>query len=228
VSFPDNFSFNLKADSPSNNKMQQASEQIIVFTRWPVPGRVKTRLIPALGIQGAAELHRRLTEHTVRQVAHFRQQRPEVGLEIRFTGGSREQLQNWLPAGQPAEQAEGDLGTRLSRAFADAFGRGLRRVVAVGSDCPDLSPSILAEAFARLHDHDLILGPAVDGGYYLIGLRQDAAEIFNEIPWGTAAVFEETLKRAAARAFSISLLETLVDVDRPEDLAHFGDYTDLG
>jgi uncharacterized protein len=206
-------------------KTQQASEQIIVFTRCPVPGQVKTRLIPALGAKGAAELHRRLTEHTIRQGGAFRQQRPEVGLEIRFTGGSREQLQRWLPAGRPAEQAEGDLGARLSLAFADAFARGLRRVVAVGSDCPALSPPILAETFARLHDHDLILGPAADGGYYLIGLRLVAAELFTDIPWGTSAVLAETLKRAAAGFISVSLLEALADVDRPEDLAHLGDYS---
>jgi uncharacterized protein len=208
--------------------MQQASEQIIVFTRCPIPGKVKTRLIPALGARGAAELHRHLTEYTIRQVTNFRRQRPEVGLEIRFTGGSREQFQSWLPAGKPAEQAEGDLGARLSRAFADAFSRGLRRVIAVGSDCPALSPAILAEALARLHDHDLILGPAADGGYYLIGLRLAPAGLFTDIPWGTAAVLAETLKRAAVSAFSVSLLETLADVDRPEDLVHLSDYPGLG
>jgi uncharacterized protein len=200
-------------------------EQIIIFTRCPEPGQTKTRLIPALGARGAAEMHRRLTEHTIRQVDAFCERRPGIRLEIHFTGGSREQVRNWLPARPLTEQTGGDLGTRLSRAFADAFARGQRRVVAIGSDCPGLSPGILGGAFAQLEDHDLTLGPAADGGYYLIGLRRHTADLFAGINWGTATVLLETMKRAAAGSFSISLLEVLHDVDRPEDLVHLGNYS---
>jgi uncharacterized protein len=198
-------------------------EQIIVFTRWPTPGRVKTRLIPALGDRGAAELHRCLAEHTINQVNIFQRQKP-VGLEIQYTGCSREQVRSWLPIGRHTVQTDGDLGARFALAFANGFARGLARIIAIGTDCPRLSPAILTEAFEGLHSHELVLGPAMDGGYYLLGLSRPAPELFSNIPWGTETVLAETIKRAVTAAFSTILLEPLADVDRPEDLAHLGDH----
>jgi uncharacterized protein len=205
-------------------EVMESCEQIIIFTRCPEPGRVKTRLIPALGSRGAAELHRRLTERTIAQVHLVRQQR-QVRVEIRYTGGSEAQIRSWLPGENLAAQTEGDLGARLCQAFADGFASGVQRLVAIGADCPTLSPAILTAAFEQLLTRDLVLGPARDGGYYLLGLSRPAPALFASINWGTGAVLAETVASAAAAGLSISFLEPLADVDRPEDLAHLGDHS---
>lgn len=201
----------------------EPEEQIILFTRYPAPGRAKTRLVPALGARGAAALHRRLTEQTVACIRDLQRKRP-VRLEIRYTGGRRVLFQKWLPDADLAPQGPGGLGERLARSFAEAFGRGSRRVVAVGADCPALSAAILARAFEQLRGRDLVLGPAADGGYYLLGLSREAPSLFGGIPWGTATVLAATLARVREGAFSFSLLEPLADVDCLEDLAHLNHY----
>ncbi|MDA8164197.1 MAG: TIGR04282 family arsenosugar biosynthesis glycosyltransferase [Desulfobacteraceae bacterium] len=194
-------------------------EQILLFTRYPAPGQVKTRLVPVLGPHGAAALQRRLTERTLARIRALQQRRP-VGLEVRATGGSRERFAKWLGSAKIVPQGRGGLGARLRRAFEAAFGRGAKRAVAVGADCPALSPEVLARAFEELHRKDVVLGPAMDGGYYLVGLSRPAPALFAAIPWGTSGVLAATLARAAAGSLSVSLLEPLADVDRPEDLPH--------
>jgi uncharacterized protein len=196
------------------------TERLLIFTRYPEAGRTKTRLIPALGAEGAAQLQRQMTEHTIAQVqAEF-----DRSIQIWFTGGSSltetlQQMQSWLGATfdyQP--QGAGDLGARLAAAFQTAFGAGMQRVVAIGTDCPQLSGEILEQAFQALHQHELVLGAATDGGYYLIGLSRFVPKLFVEIAWGTETVYRQTV--AIARQFDLSIadLPPLTDVDRPEDL----------
>jgi len=206
------------------DKGQQA--RLILFTRYPEPGRTKTRLIPALGAQGAAALQRRMSEAVVARMVQFASQYP-VNPEIRYAGGNQQAMEAWLANGIPClDQSEGDLGDRLGRAFAQAFAQGAGPVVVIGADCPGLTPALFAQAFAALAQKDLVLGPAMDGGYYLVGLARPAPDLFSEIPWGNKEVLAETLNQARAMALSTHLLEPLADVDRPEDLRYFDYYPD--
>ncbi|MDP2756955.1 MAG: TIGR04282 family arsenosugar biosynthesis glycosyltransferase [Desulfurivibrionaceae bacterium] len=195
--------------------------RLILFTRYPEPGRAKTRLIPALGAQGAAALQQRMSEASVARMIRFAANHP-VRLEIRYTGGNQRAVETWLSGDIPClDQGEGDLGDRLRRAFAQAFAQDAQAVVIIGADCPGLTPALFAQAFAALKQEDLVLGPAMDGGYYLVGLSRPAPALFAGIPWGTGEVLAATLKQAHELNLSTHLLEPLADVDRQEDLRHF-------
>lgn len=192
--------------------------RLILMTRYPAPGRTKTRLIPALGPEGAAALQRRMTEQAVAIMHRFCASHP-VEPEVRYEGGSRLAMGEWLGDDLAFRaQGEGDLGARLAHAFAAAFALGAPTVVVMGADCPTLTCAHLAEAFVALRHHDLVVGPAMDGGYYLIGLAKPAETLFGAIPWGSPGVLAVTLERAANLGLSCHLLEPLADVDRPEDL----------
>lgn len=193
-------------------------EQLIIFTRYPEAGKAKTRLIPALGEVGAAELHRRMTEATIAESRKLQTIR-SVSICVYFTGGSLAQMQDWL--GHDLEyrsQHSGDLGERLIHAFQTAFDRGAKSVIAIGTDCPDLTSKLLTFAFSELENHCLSIGAATDGGYYLIGLSKFIPSVFQNIAWSTSVVFEQTLEIAKRLDWSIAYLPTLNDVDRPEDL----------
>ncbi len=193
-------------------------ECLIVFTRYPEPGKTKTRLIPALGAEGAANLHRQMTEQTLAQVKKLQDEHP-LGVEVHFTGGNQQLMQSWLGADVVCRyQSEGDLGFRMASAFQTAFSSGKLSVAIIGTDCPSLSAKIIAQAFGALTNHDLVLGPAEDGGYYLIGLRQLIPELFTGITWGTSEVLQNTVDVAQKLDLEISYLPILADIDRPEDL----------
>lgn len=194
------------------------SERVIVFTRYPEPGRAKTRLIPVLGREGAAQLQREMTEHTLEVAAALARSRA-VTIEVRFEGGNARLMTDWLGMGYHLRpQIAGDLGLRMEHAFLDAFASGDERVVVIGTDCPAITPQLLGDAFDALKGSEVVLGPANDGGYYLIGLRAFAACLFTDIPWGTGKVLERTLRAATDWNLSYTLLSSLDDVDRPEDL----------
>jgi len=204
---------------PEPHVVQGATRnRLIVFTRYPEPGESKTRLIPALGPQGAADLHQKMTEHTLSWARRWKGH-CAGSLEVHFTGKSEESFQEWLgPDLSFRPQSEGDLGARMHQAFRQAFREGAEKVVIVGTDCPGLNENLTQEAFARLEQGDVVLGPAKDGGYYLIGLPRPVEELFRRIPWGTGEVLAKTLETAQRLGLRVSLLETLDDVDRPEDL----------
>lgn len=206
----------------SAQKMEKSRQaRLILFTRYPEPGRAKTRLIPALGAEGAAALQRRMSETIVARMVRFAGNYP-AGLEIRYTDGNQEAMAAWLSCDIPClDQGKGGLGDRLRRAFAHAFAQGNRQVVVIGADCPGLGPALFAQAFIALESQDLVLGPAMDGGYYLVGLNRPAPALFAGIPWGTGEVLAATLKQAHELNLSTHLLEPLADVDRQEDLRHF-------
>lgn len=188
----------------------------MLFTRYPEAGNTKTRLIPHLGAVRAAELQRWMTASVVREIAALG---PEVDRQIHFSGGCLSQMQTWLGRQFTyLPQFAGGLGNRLHRAFLGNFQAGVRAVVAIGADCPDLSTRHFEQAFHRLQTHDVVLGPAADGGYYLIGLSRPQPKLFENIPWGTGEVFERTVAIANTLNLSIATLEQLRDVDRPEDL----------
>jgi rSAM/selenodomain-associated transferase 1 len=129
-------------------------------------------------------------------------------------------MQQWLGFGWRYQcQGEGDLGSRMALAFANAFNEGSKIVVIIGTDCPSLKPKLMGDAFQVLSQNDLVLGPAQDGGYYLIGLRRFIPELFTGINWGTSEVLQQTVTIAKQLDLAIAYLPTLADVDRPEDLS---------
>ncbi|MHC5676292.1 TIGR04282 family arsenosugar biosynthesis glycosyltransferase [Nostoc sp.] len=198
---------------PANPK-----QHLIIFTRYPEPGKTKTRLIPVLGSVGAANLQRQMTEYTIFQVEEL-QKAIAISVEVRFTGGDLQLMQDWLGLDLVYHsQGEGDLGSRMVRSLGNAFQSGAENVIIIGTDCPGVNAQILATAFENLHAFDLVLGPASDGGYYLIGLRQPMPELFVKIEWGTAQVFQKTVDIAQKLNLSHVNLSLLADVDRPEDL----------
>ena len=195
-----------------------AKKHLIIFTRYPQPGKTKTRLIPALGVEGATNLQRQMTEFTLSKVKKF-QESAAISFEIRFTGGNLQLMQNWLGTElNYLLQGEGDLGKRMENSFLSAFNKGAQEVVIIGIDCPNLSAEVLAQAFEKINNCDLLLGPAVDGGYYLIGLKRAIGELFINIDWGTSKVLQQTVDIAQQLNLSVGYLPTLADVDRPEDL----------
>lgn len=198
-----------------------AGERVIIFTRYPAPGKTKTRLIPVLGAEGAARLQRVMTEHTVNQ-ARLLQDSSQVTVEVRYEGGDRKLFRYWLGSDLIYRaQGAGDLGDRMLRSFRQAFGSGASRAVIVGSDCPGLTASVIRQAFDLLSSSDLVLGPAVDGGYYLIGLCRHAvsmSKLFHGPAWGTSEVLAQTGSIADDLNLKVAKLEVLGDVDRPEDI----------
>ena len=198
-------------------------EKLIIFTRFPKPGETKTRLIPLLGEGGAAAMHRTMTTHIAEEVKSLTKARP-LAVEIRYDGGSERLMRDWLgPDYAYRHQGEGDLGQRMFFAFEEAFSEGMDRVLLVGTDIPGLNGIVIETAMQELLDHDLVLGPATDGGYYLIGFsRPPSRALFTGIPWGTGTVLASTLKTAKEHGLSTALVETLSDVDRPEDVELLG------
>lgn len=194
--------------------------QLNIFTRYPVPGKVKTRLIPELGEEGAALLHQRMAEDTI-QRAHASEVLTDVDVRVWFTGASAEQMQSWL--GEEIcclEQPSCDLGQRIFHVIEQGMQQGYTKVVIIGTDCPDLSSEIIQQAFLHLENSDVVLGPASDGGYYLIGVRCADDSLFTDIEWGGADVLKHTRQKAEALGLSVSLLSELHDIDFPEDLVH--------
>jgi rSAM/selenodomain-associated transferase 1 len=186
--------------------------RVILFTRYPVAGKAKTRMISALGPQGAADLQRRLTEHVLARCAG-------LPVEVRYDGADRQTMAQWLGGDlRYRPQGDGDLGTRLHRAFHEAFGAGCDRVIAIGADCPAITARLLRQALRRLGDRDVVIGPADDGGYCLIGLQQACPQLFTAIDWGGARVFDQTMAAAARLGLTAWVLPRLDDVDRPDDL----------
>ncbi len=182
--------------------------RLVIFTRYPEPGLAKTRLIPALGAEGAAALHRRLTEQTLAAA-----RMSGLTIEVRVTGAPHAAFVDWLgPDLSFVDQGDGDLGERLQRAAAPL------PVLFIGSDLPDLSAAHLREAADLMQSGGTVLGPAEDGGYWALGLTHPADYVFTAMPWGTERIFRLTWARLTERGKTPILLPTLADCDRPEDL----------
>ncbi|MGC8551511.1 MAG: TIGR04283 family arsenosugar biosynthesis glycosyltransferase [Phycisphaerae bacterium] len=201
------------------DKPIRTTERLIIFARLPVPGFTKTRLIAAIGAEAAAKLQTQMTHHILDVARKFT---ADTGaeVEVRFTGGEAHQMGAIFGRDFPLiNQGEGDLGRRMGQAAQDAFAQGIQRTVIIGTDCPQLTPAILHRAMNALKSHDIVIGPAFDGGYYLIGLSRFIPSLFQDILWGTKDVFQQTLLRANTIALRVGLLKPLSDVDHPEDIA---------
>jgi len=189
---------------------------VIVFAKAPVPGAVKTRLAPALGPWRAARLHASLVERALKTALaarvggvelHVAPRRHEFFQRLHRQTGVRVRLQRGA-----------NLGERMAAAFAGAL-RRYRFVVLIGSDCPALRAQDLRRAVRLLRGAAaVVLAPAEDGGYVLVGLRRRRPQLFEAIVWGGASVFESTVRRIEAQGLALRTLRTLWDVDRPQDL----------
>lgn len=186
----------------------------LVFAKAPTPGRVKTRLAAGIGDEAAAQVYSEMASRLVRCLVS-----PAYDLLVCYDPPEEaEQVREWLGdevALMP--QDEGDLGQRMFGALGTALGLATEACV-VGTDAPDLSAAILEEAFDRLSEADLVIGPAEDGGYYLLGLKHPWPELFQDIPWSTPRVLDRTLEAARGLGLKVHTLVTLADVDTVEDL----------
>ncbi len=196
------------------------TSQLVVMARWPAPGRCKRRLAQSLGVEPAARIQAQLTRHTL---AVARLLSGQLGLEVVLAvdGLAPRAARRWGASLAPDRcllQGPGSLGVRMQRQFVRAAREGAERVVLIGSDLPQLEASDLAAAFGALDSRPAVLGPARDGGYWLIGLRQPDPWLMGGIAWGTALVLEQTLVAMAQRALEPVLLPCRGDLDRGGDL----------
>lgn len=196
-----------------------SDERLILFLKAPRPGYVKTRLASALGAEAACAAYRRLVETLLPRLAGI------DDVELRFSPDDAcAEIAPWLQRGwTAAPQGPGELGARLARATREAFAAGAKRVAVIGSDCPRVTAEDIASAWGALARDDVVLGPAVDGGYWLVAMRRPEPRLFSDIAWSTGVVLEQTLAQARAAGLSVKLLRELPDVDTPEDWQRFLD-----
>lgn len=192
-----------------------ARPQLALFAKLPRAGEVKTRLVPPLTPSQAATLALAFLEDTAATLERVTSTERTLYLVPHTDGEACARL---LPSWRHAWQGEGDLGRRLESALAELHERG-SPVVIVGADHPDLSGVRVREALAALMDHDVVLGPTPDGGYYLVGTRAVFPGLLEGIEWSTPRVAEQTRARAVALGLSVMRLATAFDVDTPEDLS---------
>jgi uncharacterized protein len=194
---------------------------LMIFTRYPIKGLVKTRLIPLLGDYGACILHQKMVLHTLEKLDPF------PSLQIWYDGAGEFEMRKWLGCKYIyRQQTQGDLGERMLYAFREAFAAGESKALLVGTDCPGITLMHLEEGLMKLEQSDVVIGPAKDGGYYLIGMKAPHEDLFRYVPWGTDQVFQITEERSRQEGLEISLLEELADVDRPEDLPVWYQYAE--
>lgn len=205
--------------------------QLVLMARWPAPGRCKSRLASGVGIERAAAIQVRLGGHGIHTALEARrllsrhgerrEQSPGLDLVLATSGVGPRASRRWgtgLGIGRVVAQGEGSLGVRLQRQVVRALGEGAPAVVLIGSDLPDVSAGDLVEAILRLRRSSLVLGPARDGGYWLLGLGRAAPSLFCGIDWGSDRVLAQTLAAARRLGLDATLVAEKADLDRPEDL----------
>lgn len=185
-------------------------DALIIFIRNPELGKVKTRLAATVGNERALEIYLLLMNHT-----------KEVAFACncdKFVFATGDVLEKDWKGFYIEQQSDGDLGYKMSQAFAFLFQKNYERVIIIGSDCLELSVGHLLQAFSELNDKDVVIGPANDGGYYLLGMKKNNADIFLDKEWGKDSVFNETLATITKLGLSIYQLENLTDIDEEKDL----------
>ncbi len=208
------------------NSRPRADDALVLFAKAPVPGQVKTRLCPPLTDDEAASLHgsfvldalERSAQAAIRGVAKHA---PRFDRFVACSPSSEHVFFKILEERNGVrliDQMGDDLGGRMEHALAEMFRIGYQRSVIVGTDLPALPASVYDDAFGLLAQHDLVLGPSLDGGYYLIGLSRTAPEIFRQIPWSTPDVLTLTQTKAHALGLKVALLEPQRDVDTVDDV----------
>ncbi len=201
-----------------------------MLARWPAPGRCKSRLVPGVGTGRAAAIQARLTQHGLAAAAEARRAmvaaghgRPGAGLRLVLATsglgpGAAGRWGHRLGVDRVVDQGPGSLGLRMQRQMGRGWREGAAAVVLIGSDLPELAADDLLAAFRALEHSALVLGPARDGGYWLIGRRRATPQLFSGIDWGSDRVLEQTLQLARRSGLSTALLAERHDLDRPADL----------
>ncbi len=189
---------------------------LIIFIKNPELGKVKTRLAKTVGDERALAIYKALMEHTRNIALSVSSDR------LLFYSQKIHPNDNWsIVDFKKHLQATGDLGTKMKTAFQQAF-QDHQKVVIIGSDCASLTPAIVKVAFRQLEKHSFVIGPALDGGYYLLGMNQYAPSVFDDIAWSTASVLEDTKQRIKALDLDYVLLPALSDIDFEEDWDRYG------
>jgi len=192
---------------------------VVLFVKYPIPKRVKTRLIPFLGPQGSCEVYKHMVEDTFRRLSSL-----DIPLVVFFTPKNKHKaIHDWLgPRCTYYPQIGKNLGDRMISAFQQVFSQGVEQAILVGSDLPDLPQVFVHDAVIKLEDNDVVLGPAEDGGYYLVGWRKSSfsIEMFSGISWGTAEVYHQTLEVLNQLDRSVGFLPMWHDIDTFDDLRY--------
>lgn len=189
------------------------SNTIIVFAKNPEWGKVKTRLAATIGNDKALEAYKLLVKHTESVI-----ESTNIPVAVYFTTHIDEQELFCFANGKKHIQIAGDLGAKMKQAFEEQFNAGHNKVVIVGTDCYELRKEHLIQAFEALNTNDVVIGPANDGGYYLLGMNSYIPALFDGIHWSTETVLDETITVMKKLNKQYTLLETLVDVDNEDEL----------
>ncbi len=199
--------------------MASPLEHLLIFAREPVLGQVKTRLAAAIGPTAALATYRELLALTAAAVAAAQIPATLWLAEAPAPPARPPQARpEWPGLPWRVQPPAGSLGERMGHAFAEAFAAGAGRAVIIGTDCPGLTAALLRQAFDQLATHDLVVGPAIDGGYYLLGMKHLHGSLFTNKQWSTATVLADTLADAARLGLRVAHLPTLADVDSARDL----------
>ena len=189
---------------------------LVIFVKAPRKGQVKTRLAAYIGEDLALKLYLAMVEdllENVRESHHY-----DIQIMV-WPEKSEEEVRNWLQwLGVIASQIPGDLGIKLNHAFGKGFKQGFKRIIIIGSDLPGLSSSLITQGFQQVEQYPLVLGPARDGGYYLIGLNSPQPQLLTKMSWSTPEVLSETIDRAHQSNLSYYLLKEMQDIDDYEDV----------
>ena len=189
---------------------------VIVFTRNPELGKVKTRLAKTIGDEGTLNIYKFLLNHTEITIRNI-----DCDKAIYYSVKIRDN-DIWDDKIYQKHLQEGeDLGLKMLNAFQNAFKSNYNKVVIVGSDLFDLKPKHLEDSFKQLDDHDIVIGPAQDGGYYLLGMKTMNTQVFLNKKWGTSTVFQDTMNNLKNE--SVFLLEELNDIDTYDDIKHISE-----
>jgi len=190
-----------------------SKELLIIFIRNPALGKVKTRLANKIGDEKALEIYKALLKHTMDTTKDLSCDK------IVYYSDFIDPADDWDPQiYQKSLQVGDDLGPRMLSAFQEGFERGYESIVIIGSDCLELTPEIIQDSFKVLQDNDVVLGPAKDGGYYLMGMKKLHVSFFFSKEWGTSSVLQETMKNILQKQLSLQLLPVLSDIDDEKDL----------
>lgn len=189
---------------------------LIIFQKNAILGKVKTRLASTIGNNQALEIYKWMTSHTHQLASEIK-----VDKFLFFSDFIPEHPDEILHGYHFEVQSGANLGERMCNAFAFLFAKGYSNVIIIGTDCPELQVSDLSKAFMALTQNDLVIGPAKDGGYYLLGMSRFFPELFKEIPWSTSKVLELTLDRADESNLDYEFLKILSDIDTFEDWNKF-------
>ncbi len=184
---------------------------IIIFVRNPILGKVKTRLAATMGDENALAVYKHLLQHTKEITVDL----PVKKFVFYADGVTANDLWNGY---EKCLQNGKDLGERMRNAFEWVLEKGYDKIIIIGSDCFELDEKKILAAFLKLNEYDVVIGPATDGGYYLLGMQSPFKNMFENITWSSDGVFDETLKQIQQKKLSVHILPTLNDVDEEKDI----------